>query len=195
MKKIFSLLLIVAVCISLCACGENPTAGKYREIGMFSNAEYELKKNEKFKADDSTKGTYVLNTDDSIWFTCDEGQGFQFMPVDDYYYKSDVYGGFSEDTSEDMNPPMFNEKNRSDQSFYKGVDKTYYALNLKEDGTYTASIEEYDENYSLVSKKEFEGTYKLKGKILWLTHGKNKYPMIYETETLYYNVIEKVEEK
>ena len=44
-------------------------------------------------------------------------------------------------------------------------------------------------------KKEFEGKYKLKNGILWLTHGKNRYPMIYDGEALYYDVIEKVPEK
>ena len=194
MRKIFSFILILVLTVSLCACEkENETAGTYKTIGIFSDTKYTLKGDMSFKATDSTSGTYVLNTDGSILFEIENDFGFDFIKTDDYYYRQDIYGGFSEDTTEDMRAPVFDEDGRSNQSFYKGVGTTYYGLNLKDDGTYSASIEKYNEkDYSLISKEEFEGTYSFKNDILWLKHGKNKYPMIRDDGVLYYNVIQKV---
>ena len=156
MKRIFSLLLILVICLSLCACEKVGEAGKYKTIGIFSDAEYTLKNNKSFSSSDSGKGTYEVDDSKTIWFSRKNEQGFSFVKFGDYYYKSDVYGGFTEDTSENLNPVMFNEKGRTDQAFYKGVETTYYGLDLNEDGTYTASIEYYNEDYSLKSKRNLK---------------------------------------
>ncbi len=194
MKKVFSFILILALALCLCACEkEDETAGTYKTIGIFSDMEYDLKEDMTFSASDSTSGTYVLNTDGSVWLTPENDFGFDFIKAGDYYYRQDIYGGFSEDTSEELNMVKFNENGRTDQSFYKGVEATYYGLDLNDDGTYSASIEKYNEkDYSLISKEEFEGTYSFKDDILWLKQGKKKYPLIYDGGVLYYNVIQKV---
>ena len=198
MKKIFSFILVFALALSLCACKkeqkkEETPAGTYKTIGIFSDTKYTLKEDLTFTATDSTSGTYVLNTDGAIWLSRGDEQGFDFIKAGDYYYRQDVYGGFSEDTSEEFLEVMFDENGRSNQSFYKGIETTYYRLDLKEDGTYYASREEYkEEDFSLISKKEFSGKYTFKDSILWLTHGENKYPIIYDSGVLYFDVIEKV---
>ena len=194
MKKTFLFILILALVLSFCACGSD-RKDKYENVGLYGDEEYKLSDNMTFRSSDSLKGTYVVESDGTIWFKPENTYEFNFTKVGDYYYKEDIYGGFSEDTSEKLNEVIFNEKGRTDQSFYKGVEKTYYGLDLNDDGTYSASIEKFNDDYSLISKEEFEGTYSLKGNILWLKHGKSKYPMIYDNGVLHYNVIQEVEEK
>ena len=204
MKKIFSLLLVFALVLSLCSCKKkNPEVvevnpvGTYKTIGIYSDTEYTLKEDLTFTSTDSKKGTYVLDADEALWFSIENELGFNFVKKGDYYYK----GGegsqscFTTDTTEDFNPVMFNEKGLSNQSFVQEEGTKYYYLDLKEDGTYYAAIELYEDNgeeYKFVSKEEFSGTYELKDGILWLKHGDKKYPMIYEDGYLHYHVIEKV---
>lgn len=198
MKKIISLLLVLVLALGLSACKdkkeavEEKPAGTYKTIGIYSDTEYTLKEDLTFTATDSTSGTYVLNTDGAIWFSRGDEQGFELVKAGDYYYRRDVNGGFDSDLSEDFLPPMFDEKGRTNQSFYKGIGTTYLGLDLKQDGKYYAYHEEYEgEEFSLVSKKEFEGTYTFKDDILWLSHGDEKYPMILGDDALYFDVVQK----
>ena len=195
MKKIISLILILVMALSLCACKKLAEAGSYKSIGIYTDTEYTLRNSGSFKSTDSEKGSYVADASGTIFFSVKDEQGFDFVKVGDYYYKRDIYGGFSEDTSEDMAMPLFNEEGACEQSFYKGEDKTYYGLTLNADKTYYASIENYDDEYVLIDKKEFTGTYVFEENILWLNYKNDKYPMIYDDATLYYKVVEKVEEK
>lgn len=204
MKKTFSLLLVFVLALGLCSCknkkaevvDETPV-GTYKTIGIYSDTEYTLREDLIFIATDATGGTYLLNTDGSIWFSRGNELGFNFVKKGNYYYKSGegTQACFSADTTENFNQVMFNENGRSNQSFVQDEGTKYYYLDLKEDGTYYAAIELYEdkgEAYELLSKKEFSGTYEFKEEILWLKHGGKKYPMIYDGGYLHYHVIEKV---
>ena len=203
MKKIFSIILVLVLSLGICACTNeksdeiNPV-GKYKNIGIFANEEYTLKEDLTFTSTDSTKGTYVHNTDGTIWFSRGDELGFDFVKQGDYYYKKGEgeCACFAHDTSENLSEVMFDENYRSNQSFQNNIGTTYYILELKEDGTYYAALELYEDagdKYDFVSKKEFKGKYSFKNSILWLTHGKDKYPMIYDAGVLYFDVIQKVE--
>ncbi len=197
MKKILSFILVLVLALSLCACSEEKVTeekitGTYKNIGIFSDEEYTLNEDLTFKATDSTKGTYVLNTDGAIWFSRGDEQGFVFEKMGDYYYRTGGVDCFSRDITEDAFEVSFDEKGHSNQSFSVSTIGEYYTIDFKEDGTYYATYELYKvEDYSLITKKEFEGKYTLKDNILWLEHGENKYPMIHDDGALYFNVIQK----
>ena len=208
-RRITALLLSAAMCLTLCACGETEeeskltednVSGEYRGVGLYSdlNDTYHLNENTTFDTDKGVKGTYAIDSSQmAVVLSPKNLSEIKLNKVGAYYYTEGFMDCFSKDTEYELEV-TFNEEGRSNQSFeYAGKDSRYlynYTLQLKENGTYTASYEKIDfiyfeDDYDTT----YEGTYALEDNILWLSFGDSKYPMLFVDGKLYFDVLEKVE--
>ena len=209
MKRIIALVLSLTMILALCACGETEeeskltednVSGEYRGIGLYSdlNDTYRLSENTTFDTDKGVKGTYALDSSKmAVVLSPKNSPKIKLNKVGTYYYTEGFMDCFSKDTEYELEV-TFNEEGCSNQSFeYTCKDDRYlynYTLQLKENGTYTASYEKIDciyfeDDYDTT----YEGTYILEDNILWLSFGDGKYPMILVDGELYFDVLEKVE--
>ena len=206
MKKIFSLLLVVTMILSLCACGggekAEDIAGTYKSASMFLNNTYHLNENSTYDKEPNTKGTYEIISKGG--FTLSEANSSSeevFAKSGDYYYRTNLICCFEKDEEYGLEV-SFDKNGRSNQSFSANYDTINQSsmlvktlgLILNDDGTYKLNdMQVYITQGKVVDKETFEGTYKFENDILWLNYESNDYPVLLVDGKLYFDVIEKAE--
>jgi len=218
MRKIYSLMLVITIFLSFCACNGNlvkdaetkvekesvqqestqpqQVYGTYRTVGIFLEDEYYLNENTTFDTKQGEKGTYTIN-DNGFTVKPKDSVELTFVKKDNIYYKTGFMDCFEEDKDYGLEP-SFDEDGRSNQSFegnFGDINRTYqFSLKLNEDGTYTTNYW-IAHNIGLDIEKEEtrEGEYRLEDDILWLNYKGTDYPMILADGKIYFDVIEKVE--
>ena len=210
MKKVITLLLIFAMCISFCACNANSReekqykniAGTYKSLSLHMNNTYHLNENTTFEKEPDTKGTYKVKPDGGFTLTDASGlSGETFIKEGDYYYGTKLLNYFEKDTEYGLGI-TFDEDGHSNQSFsanYETLDESESLVKqlwlvLKEDGTYLLRDRKiYLTKARIFDETTYNGMYKLEDNILWLNYENKNYPMLLIDGKLYFDIIEKVE--
>ncbi len=204
MKKLITLLLALAMLLSLCACGggsKENVIGTYTNVSVFLDTTYALNENTTYeKAEPSEKGTYEPNSKGGFSLTkAGENPSSDdpiFIKEDSYYYQRNGKYSFEKDTEFGLEP-TFDDNGRSDQdfiSYYEVLsDKSGWltlALDLHEDGTFVLS-DYIKSTLQATVKNNHEGTYSLEGNVLNLNYDDKDHIMLIIKDKIYFNVLEK----
>ena len=204
MKKFLAALLIIAYCLSVCACGKNTTtssaenvAGTYKNITFLSNISITLDEEGRYDSNSfHRRGTYTGNLDGG--FTLLDSNGYNetiFAKKDSYYYRTTLICCFDHAEGTRDEAPKFTN-GVSDQwftAYYDSISDNEWKviiLELKEDGTFRLR----DCTRTLTSQTDgtlYEGTYTLDGYVLELNYGEDSMPFLFIDDKIYFDVYEK----
>lgn len=187
MKKIFSLLLVLTMVFSLCACGGNKTVdltGTYKTRMWFLDGTIVLNENTTCEIP-GDKGTFVTEGD-KLTFTSKDNSyqkeefaietGYIYDTNDSWYFDKDEEYGLA------FSP---NDNGFTDQSFEAcvindevgGSPYSWLYLDLNADGTYILKVG-IREMTSLDVLETYEGTYTSDDSTLTLTYNGQEYTML-----------------
>lgn len=221
MKKIYGLICMVCVMLTVCSCGikDEPIYGTYNTVGIFEDT-YTINQNKSYDAKGTTpdinyaeKGTFVENeTSFELQPTKSGFMYTKFIKVGNYYCEEGSC--FTKDVEYGLKP-TFDESGRTNQTFEDKITNGLifpnrnhkFTLSLKDDGTCTGKFEitvtrvnntgniladlESMQTETLKSD-EFMGTYEYKDSILTITYDGKTYPMPVSNEKIYFYTLEKI---
>ena len=155
MKKIYGLICIVCVMLTVCSCGikDEPIYGTYNTVGIFEDT-YTLNQNMSYDAKGTTpdinyaeKGTFIENETGFELNPTKSGFMYsKFIKVGNYYCEEG--SSFEKDAEYGMKP-TFDESGRTNQTFVDEIRNGLispnrnhkFTLSLKDDGTCTGTFE------------------------------------------------------
>ena len=194
-KKIFAMVLVLVMCLSLCACGaetnasietteivETDVSGTYELVSFPNSSTGEIAtitlhddENATYDSSDFGRGTYkAINSTIELYYM-NQGDATVLKKCGDYYYLPSSTTTFKKDTDYGL-PISFSEDGKSNQTLtcYGTIGNTSntssreMTLKFNEDGTFT--LHELrgipGEHITLKFEYTYEGTYTLDNQIL-----------------------------
>jgi len=201
MKKALLIVLMLAMLLSLCACGGGTASGNESVTGTYTNvsfspdSDFTLNANSTYdRTSPNEKGTYKASKG-KIVLTDTNDDETHFAKEGDYYYRTNLICCFEEDEDYGMAPTFTDGKsNQWFAAYYESISSSEWKviiLTLNEDGTFKLRDCVRDMSGHQSNGTVYEGEYSLDGNVLNLKHADGTIPFLYINKKIYFDIYQK----